>query len=166
VTGFGSELGRCTALVVVCFRADGGLLLLAAAPPAPWELPYGPAPHPGSDLAGRAIPLVQQVSGVRLAAPPLLFGYIDLGPAAAPAGLAACLVGEVGQIGPLPRRSWARRRTFLPPADALAALPTDSWTTVRHACLDTAVAAYTATRDFWLLQPLDALTRADLDDVI
>src|SRR4051812_13571836 len=76
VTGFGDDLERCTALVVVCFRADGCLLLLqAATPSAPWELPYGPAPRAGGDPAERAIPLVEQVSGVRLAAPPLLFGY-------------------------------------------------------------------------------------------
>src|SRR3954469_18865583 len=80
----------CAALLVACFRADNCLLMLER--PAPhdiWDLPHGSMARPDnnlSKLSQLAAQLVYSLSGVRLAQPPIPYGYIDWGPHAAQAG--------------------------------------------------------------------------------
>lgn len=158
----------CTAVVVTCFREDGNILMLQPAGTAPpWDLPHGVLPR-GADAAGHAGRLLAHLAGVQVAGPLALFGMIDWGASAVAAGWGrtACFWGPVGRVAPLPPGSWAVRRTFLPLAQALHRAPPDIWRPLRGTTLAEAATVFDATRDFWLLQTLDALTRSDLDEVL
>ena len=160
--------GPCAALLVACFRADGGLLMVqAAAPHEAWDVPHGPLlPTFTSDPGAAAITLVARLCGVEMATRPLPYGYIQWETAAPDPHLTACMLGEVGRVVPLPAQSWAARRAFLHPHDAIHRLPADGWSSLRRACLEAALSAAASARDFWLIQPLDAISRADLEDVL
>lgn len=150
----------CSALLVACFRADSCLLMLQRPPPHDtWDLPHGAIPQPDtslSKLTQLAAQLVYGLSGVRLAALPVPYGYIDWGPRAAQAGWGwtACLFGEIGAIDPIPASSWAHKRDFFNLPDLQVQDLDDAWTVLRQRCITAAFDAYDDSRDFWLLQPL------------
>ena len=151
----------CAALLVACFRADSCVLMLQRPPPqSAWDLPHASIPQPDtnlSKLAQFAARTVYDLSGVRLATPPVPYGYIDWGPHATQAGWGwtACLYGEIGTLDALPPGSWAQQREFFNLPDLLAETPADAWASLRQRCIAAAFDAYDDSRDFWLLQPLD-----------
>jgi hypothetical protein len=160
----------CSALLVACFRADTCLLMLQRPPPHDaWDLPHGAIPQPDTNLSkltNLAAQLVHALSGVRLAALPVPYGYIDWGPRAAQAGWGwtACLYGEVGEVEPIPAGSWAQKRAFLHPHELLAQSPADAWAILRHRCIAAAFDAFDDSRDFWLIQPVESLNGVPPDD--
>jgi len=155
----------CTAVTVACFRADGALLTWRGRRDQVWDVPYYALP-PGADAAQYATHLLMDLGGVAPAFLLQVFGLVDWGPAARAAGggWTACLFGHVGTITPLPLPSAVSGRAFLPVAQIPAAAP-DPWHRVRGVMLRAATDCFMATRDFWLLQTLDALIMYDLDDV-
>ena len=164
--------GVFAAVLITCFRADGGVLMLRRAGPGRnWDMPHGPIPS-GRGTPARLGPLASDVlyelSGVRPAGRPVLYGMIDWGPTATRAGWGwtACLMAEVGSVDPLPPDSWAGSRAFLSPERVLDQLPADSWGMLRRDCLVFALTAFDETRDFWLLQPLDPDALAGTDTLL
>jgi hypothetical protein len=158
----------CTAVVIACFREDSHILMLQPqGEAAPWDLPHGALPH-GEEPISYAGRLLCDLAGVTTAQPLSLYGAIDWGATATAGGWGwtACLFGGVAEIGTLPKTSWAARRAFLPLGEAQARSPGDLWVHLRQQTLESAAAAFDTTRDYWLLQTLDAISLNDLNDTL
>ncbi|HUS14598.1 MAG TPA: hypothetical protein VM536_06215 [Chloroflexia bacterium] len=141
-------------------------MLRSAGGATEWDLPQGALPAGGEPVL-HGTRLLSDTAGVEPADTLGLFGIVHWGAGATPgAGWTACLFGEVGRISPLPRTSGMFARAFLPVSDLVGRGPANDWRALRRDTLEAAASVFTTSRDYWLLQTLDAVSMGDLDDVL